>query len=231
MRTVLVSMLTLFLIKNISGQQNKVYIVRAGEVPSEVLPLEARYVFPTFKQGTAHMRDGTVSTAKLNYNIMLDEMQFIDNKGDTLAIAYPETIRSVTIDTTLYFYDKTYFEVVHQEDSFKLAKKQIFVQSPYRTRGGYDVPTAVSSITTYGSINASRGPSALQVKKDVQFHKVVAYVVSDKFNHFFKADKKAFLHIFPGKKVVIENYMKENHIDYFQPTDLEKLLRFCVSLN
>jgi hypothetical protein len=211
--------------------QKKIFIVRAGEVPSEVLPTSAMYVFSTFKPGTVYMRDGSVSTTKLNYNILLNEMHFIGDKGDTLAIAYPETIKNIRIDTTLFVYQKNYLQVVSEVDSFKIAMMQSFLQLPYRTRGGYDAPTAAGSITTYSSISASGANAKLQVKKDVQLEKEVSYYISDKFNHFFKADKKAFLNLFSARKNMIENYLNENSIDYSKVNDLEKLLKFCAKAN
>jgi hypothetical protein len=229
MKVLLAVTMSFFLLDSISGQQTKSYIVKAGERISEAIPADGMYAFPAFKAATVFMRDGSISAARLNYNIFLNEMQFIGNKGDTMAIAYPETIKYISIDTTLYFYDKTYLQVVLQIDSFKLAIKQSFSQAPYRTRGGYDVPTAVSAITTYSSINTSNGSGNLQAKKDVIFERTVSYFISDKFNHFFKADKKSFLNIFSNNKSLIQDYMNRNKTDFFNKNALEKLLKFCVS--
>ncbi|MDQ6813503.1 MAG: hypothetical protein M3040_07205 [Bacteroidota bacterium] len=231
MRLILFFVASLLIFNASSAQQPRIYIVKAGEVPSEVLPVEAMFQYPQFKQGIVYLRDGSASTAKLNYNIMLNEMQFITNRGDTLAIAYPETIKNITIDSTLYYYDKTYIQIIAQVDSFKLGMKQLYVQSPYRTRGGYDAPTAAGAITTYSSISSSSVNARLQIKKDVQFEKEVSYLVSNQFNRFFKADKKSFLNIFPKRKAEIENYMSQYKIEYSKEPDLEKLLKFCVSLN
>lgn len=219
----------LFFINNISAQETKTYVVKAGEMLSDILPFNAIYAFPSFKQGTVFMRDGSISTTKLNYNVFLNEMQFISTNSDTLAIAYPETIKYISIDTAIYFYDKTYLQVVSQIDSFKIAIKQFFVQTPYRTRGGYDVPTATSSITTYGSITSAGTKANLEVKKDVRLEKKTQYFVSDAFNHFYKADKKAFLNIFSLKKGLIQEYLNKNNIDFSRRTDVEKLLKFCIS--
>ncbi|MGI8634053.1 MAG: hypothetical protein ACR2KZ_01485 [Segetibacter sp.] len=228
MRILLAVTLLFSLSKNICGQQTKSYVVKAGEQILDVLPLEAIYAFSDFKSGTVFMRDGSISTAKLNYNVLLNEMQFIGSKGDTMAIAYPETIKYISVDTLLYFYDKTYLQVVSQVDSFKVAIKQSFTQAPYRTRGGYDAPTATSSITTYSSITSNGTRGNLQVKKDVKLEKETSYFISDKFNHFSKADKKAFLNIFPMKKVNIVDYMNKNNVNFSNKDDIEKLLKFCL---
>jgi hypothetical protein len=211
------------------AQQKNTYIVKAGESPADVLPADAIYAFPVFKDGIVNMRDGSSSRQKLNYYVILNEMHFIGTYGDTLAIADPNLIKSITVDTVVYYYDKTFLQVLLQVDSFKLAVKQILLESSYRTRGGYDVPTAISSITTYGSLNKGGSMRQLQLKKDVQFSKETSYFVSDKFNHFFRADRKAFLELFSNKRTMILQFIKENKISFFKESDLKKLLQFCVS--
>jgi len=213
---------------NISAQQRKAYIVKAGETPGEALPAEALYVFPVFIEGIVYLRDGSFSRQKFNYNILQSEMQFISTNGDTLAIADPPMIKNIIIDTVVYYYDKSYLQVISQIDSFKLAIKQRLIQLPYRTRAGYDAPSGVSSITTYGSITARGSVARLQARKDVLFEKEIVYYVSDQFSHFIRADKKAFLNMFGNKKNLIQKYMNENNINYFSKEDLQKLLTFCV---
>lgn len=217
----------LFCVTGIAQQKN-VHIVKAGENPGEVLPADAVYAFPVFKDGIVYMRDGSSSRQKLNYYIILNEMHFIGNNSDTLAIADPDIIKSIVIDTIVYYYDKTYLQVLLQVDSFKLAAKQILLESLYRLRGGYDVPTAISSITTYGSLSKGGPMRRLQIKKDVQFSKETSYFISDKFNHFFRADRKAFLELFSNRRTMILNFIKDNNINFFKESDLKKLLQFCV---
>jgi hypothetical protein len=229
MRGLAIAAIFLLAVTTLSAQDTKRYIVRAGEIPSKVLPAEAVYVLPVFTQGTVYMRDGSRSRQKFNYNIVLDEMQFIGTAGDTLTIAEPAMIKNLVIDSLLFYYEKNYLQVTSQVDSFKIAIKQILVQTPYRTRGGYDAPSATSSITTYSSILSRGSRGLLAVKKDVQFEKERIYFVSDKFDVFYKADKKSFLTIFGTKNDAILIYMKEHEINYHNEADLQKLLAFCVS--
>lgn len=94
------------------AQQEKSYPVKAGEIPGEVLPKEAIYVLPAFATGTAFLKDGTSSMLRFNYNFLLDEMHFINEKGDTLAIADPLLINSVVIDSMVFYYDKGYLREI-----------------------------------------------------------------------------------------------------------------------
>lgn len=229
MRVLAIAVPFLLAVNTLSSQNTKRYVVRAGENPAQVLPAEAMYVLPVFTHGTVYMRDGSTSRQKFNYNIILDEMQFIGPAGDTLTIAEPGMIKNLVIDSLLFYYEKNYLQVISQVDSFKIAIKQVLVQTPYRTRGGYDAPSATSSITTYSSILSRGSRGLLEVKKDVQFEKERFYFVGDKFNTFFKADKKSFLTIFGTKNDAILNYMKEHEINFRNEADLQKLLAFCAS--
>lgn len=215
----------------LSAQPSVKYFVKAGETPAEVLPNEALYVLPVFETGTVFLRDGSFSNLLLNYNFVLDEMQFIGLKSDTLAIATPNLIRKVVIDSLTFYYDKGYLQETFKKDSFNLAIKQMLIQLPDKTHGGYDVSSASSSITTYGTIITNSAMNKLQVKKDVYFEKKYEYFLGDQYHHFVKADKKGFLAIFSLKKESLQKYLKENNINFNKKENIEQLLNYCLTGN
>ncbi len=229
MRLLLIILIAILFNQNVFAQSNAGYVVKAGQVPNKVIPVQAMYVSPVFKPGVVNLSNGTASRQRLNYNIILDEMQFIGSKGDTLTIAEPEMVKSVVFDSLVYYYDKNYLQEIAKVDSFKLAIKQFFVQTPYRTGTGYGATTGAAAIATYTSIGMGNRPRAnLQVDKDVAFNKVAGFFISDRFNHFFKADKKSFLNLFPARKTLIEKYINDNKINFLKPKDLVKLLEFSA---
>ena len=211
------------------AQPRKTYVVLAGEIPKDVLPVEAIYSFPHFKKGIVFLRDGSATSQQLNYNLFLDEMHFIGAQNDTLAIATPETIKSVVFDSATFYFDKNYLQVVTGEGENFLAIKQFLVQSPYRTRGAYDVSSSISSISTYSSTYYNGQMSKLQVKKDVEMEKKKAFFISDRFNHFYPADKKFFYKVFPNKKAELDTYLKEHHVNFYHENDLVSLLKLCAA--
>ncbi|MEO8412498.1 MAG: hypothetical protein ABI472_02520 [Ginsengibacter sp.] len=204
----------------------KEYPVKAGEIPNEVLPNEAMYVFPAFTEGVAWFKNGTSSTQRFNYNFLLDEMHFINEGGDTLAIADPLLISYLVIDSLRFYFDNGYVREIFKKGDYKLALKQQMVQIPYKKRGGYDMPTETGSIETYGSISNSNGKIAhLQVKKDILFRQVNSFYIADSFNHFLRADKKNFYALFASEK--ISNYLEEHKVNFNKKEDLEAMLQFC----
>lgn len=229
MRTLFVLAVYVVSIFPVLAQTQKRYVVKAGEAPLEVLPVEAKYIFPDFKKGTATMRDGTSSSQQFNYNFILDEIQFLSSKGETLAIAEPVTLKNVVIDTITFYYHKTYLQEVYAAASFKLAAKLMLVKTSEKKIGGYEMPLHSGAVITYGTVGGnSSNYYRLNLNKDVYFEKVVQYYLGDAFNHFVRADKKGFQNVFPLKRVALQKYLKENHIDYTSINDLKKLLKFCA---
>ena len=224
-------LLTIFLAYSLTISAQKRYLVKAGESPLEVLPNEAVYVFPAFTAGTALLRDGTTSSQQFNYNFVLDEMQFLNAKGETLTIAEPVTIRSILIDSVTFYYDKTYLQEVYKAGTFKLAVKRTLVKTSDKKIGGYNMALGSGAITTYGSMRTTGSNSSyqkLRLNKDVYFEKSEAYYLGDEFNHFVKADKKGFLNMFSLKNDVLQKYLKGNDIEYHSLDDLKKLLKVCA---
>jgi hypothetical protein len=207
------------------AQRGKLYPVRLGEIPNEVLPPEAIYLFPKFHEGTAWLRNGTSSVKQFNYNFLLDEMHFIGDAKDTLAIAEPTLVKYFQVDSTIFYYDKGYLREIDKEDAYRLAVKQQMVQVADKTHGGYDEPSAVSAIKTYGTINNNGQRYQLQVKKDVQFQEMVSYYITSDFNPFVRASKRNFHILFPEKE--ISAFIKEHKTNFNKAEDLIALLRFC----
>lgn len=226
MRILLLVAIFVFCLNNVSAQI-KVYPVKVGEIPNKVLPNEAMYVLPAFAKGIVLLRDGTSSTYLFNYNYLLDEMHFIAERGDTLAIADPILISSVVIDSMLFYYDKGYVIVVLKIGNYKLAVKQQMVQVADKTRGGYDVASGSSAIKTYGTIsNQNSMMYRLQVQKDVVFQKETSFYIADASNHFLRASKKNFYTLFGEKRM--PEYLKKHKVNFSNEEDLKALMRFCL---
>jgi hypothetical protein len=228
MRVVLM-VASLFVSFAITAQTKKAYIVHAGEVPAEVLPVEALYSFPHFKKGIVFLRDGTATSQMLNYNLLLDEMHFISATNDTLAIATPETVKSVVLDSTSFYFDKNYFQVLWEAGAYKLAIKQFLLQTTYGKRSAYGISTSISSIETYSSTYYNGQMFKLEIKKDVEMEKKSMYFISDRFNHFYPAEKKYFYKVFPNKKAELDSFLKEHPVNFQNQKELIELINICIA--
>ena len=69
------------------AQDSGTIFIAADKNVSEVLTPEKIYHYPQFTNGKIFFRDGTTSQARLNYNYLNGEIEFITQEKDTLAIA------------------------------------------------------------------------------------------------------------------------------------------------
>ena len=76
--------------------------VKAGEEVSKAIPAGQRYRYEGFQPESIKYLSGTVSNGRLNYNLLLGEMQFIDPEGDTLSLAGETTLDHVRVGMTCF---------------------------------------------------------------------------------------------------------------------------------
>ena len=227
MRIQLIVAVCIFCIVKASAQTEKMYAVKIGEIPNQVIPGEAIYLLPRFTQGTVFLKNGSSSKQLLNFNSLLDEMHFINEQGDTLAIAEPALVNLVEIDSIKLYYDLGYLQQIFTRGNYKLAVKQTWKQMPDKKTAGYDIASSTGSIKTYSTINNSNGSiGKLRVGKDVLYTKENSFYIGDKFNHFKRANKKSFYILFEDKNIT--QYLKKHRVDFNKENDLKALLQFCA---
>ncbi|HET9435110.1 MAG TPA: hypothetical protein VFO37_15195, partial [Chitinophagaceae bacterium] len=95
-----------------SHAQDSAIVIRAGTSVNESVSTKDLYQYPQFVFGKVFFKPGDSAMAKLNYNRLFDEMQFIDFKGDTLSIANEATIRLIRINNDVFYYDNGYVQLI-----------------------------------------------------------------------------------------------------------------------
>ena len=69
----------LYLSVSLSAQKYEPVVVKAGTKILDYFPFQERYRFPAFTPGQITFKNGNVSTIKLNYNLLMDNMEFIQS--------------------------------------------------------------------------------------------------------------------------------------------------------
>ena len=69
----------------------------------------APYRFPAFAQGMVFLRNKDTVSIYLNYNVVRNEMQFINGHGDTLKLKDPLTVTKIFIKEEEFYYNKVYY--------------------------------------------------------------------------------------------------------------------------
>ena len=234
MKALLLLLFILIGYSDLSAQDSTFVTVKAGNRIKDVLTSTDIFFYPQFTSGKVFFMDGTKAAAKMNYTRLYDQMLFIGNKGDTLALADEKIIKFISIDQDTFYFDEGYIRLIANNGVVKLAEKQVWVVADVRKIGTHNRSTstvAVTSLSNYSDETARAKSYDLLINEDILMRKETQYYFGDEYNHFVRAGKKKLLLLFPKEQLSIENYLKENKVNFDKKDDLEKLAQFLGQLH
>jgi hypothetical protein len=205
--------------------------VKAGTRVIDYFPFQERYRYPEFIQGKVQFRNGMFTAAKLNYNILLGEMQFIQ-KRDTLAIGNVKDIDHVEIDLDTFYFDNGYLEILAGNGRATMAVKQYVKFMDVKKSGAYGDKNSTGAIDTYSSVTLGQGNRnyKLIINEDIVLSRNTEYYIGDPQNGFLPYRKNYITRLFPQQRSEIENYLKRNPVDFKEEDDLLRLTGFLIDL-
>ena len=229
------SLTVLFLVAApwVSAQSNAV-LVKAGDDVSKTIPKKEQLRYPEFQDGQLVYPQGKRSNViKLNYNLLVGAMQFIDHKGDTLFIPEDSNIfKYVQINRDLYYHDfmQGYFEILTREDPIKLLgqTKWRIVRKEAVVNNGYGNSSSVSN-TEYSSRRSD--VNTFVQNENSLFKKELYYFLLGRKDKIYKANKAGFVKAFAEYKKQVRLFFADEEIDFQNEGDLKKLLEFCNTLD
>jgi hypothetical protein len=221
----------LLYVKNNFAQDSSRILVKADEEISDIITPEKIYQYPKFSKGKIIFRDHRITEAMLNYNYLNSEIEFINPSNDTLAIASHQkpTIQLIILNNDTFYYDNGYLQQVLQTPLGKLAKKSILIVLKKDLVGAYGQSTNTTkaeTIATFKDYYGSTTTPSVKGRENVTFAYKNEFFWGDKYSAFLPANKNNLIKLFPSKKEMISNYLKENHVDFKNSEALKKLLLF-----
>jgi len=231
------SLLLLFILigyTDLSAQDSTFVTIKTGQSVKDVLTTSDIYHYPQFTNGKVFLRDGSMALGKMNYNRLYGQMLFINPIGDTLALADEKNIKFIVIDKDTFYYDGGYLRLMANGGVVKLTEKQIWVLADIRKIGTHNRPTTTVAVTSFSSYTDGRDAAKskdLIMNEDVVLRKETQYYFGDKYNLFVPASKKGLLQIFPKEQREIDNYLKENKVNFNKKEDVEKLYQFLLQFH
>lgn len=223
MRPLLVCLL-LFAGNYLLKAQDSFVRIKPGENAAKIMAKEI-YVYPEFTQGNAIFRDGKVNSGKLNYNMLVNEMHFINENGDTLSLTNEKTLRYLAIGADTFYYDNFFLQQLASGESLKLLRRRRIKIADKQKIGAYDQPTSNSAINSYSTFSDGLRMYNLNVREEVIMNKQTLYFFGDKYNSFLPATRKSLLKFFGKNHQLIENYLDNNHPDFNNEQDLLKMVQ------
>lgn len=211
---------------------NYTFIQAQGQPPQirGMLPEKGIYRFPAFIEGSIVFRNGIISSARLNYNVSLDEMHFINQDGDTLSVAEPVTISFISTGNSRFYYDKGYLQTIDTSGAIILAFKQSLASQQMRT-GAYGMTTPHEGIRNYTFFTGNGQRYKLGEDEEIKVTSRENYFFGDAYGHFKKAGKEFIYDHYEKHQADLKEFIKTNHINFNDLKDLERLMQFCKKID
>lgn len=227
MRTKNLFLLAIFCCAYATTLGQEVVNVKADQEINQVFTVKDLYRYEQFLLGMVQFRDGTSAEAKLNYHKLFEQMLFIDDKGDSLAVGNPETIKSITIGKDTFYYNKEFFvELISSTSSVRLAKRQVLQQIDEQKIGAYGQSYTNNSTVANKNYYTVDGKPRLNVGEGTLFSQKSEYYMSYKQDDFVLATKKNVEKLFDDKAKDVKSYIKTNSINFANENDLKNLMQF-----
>ena len=216
----------------VSAQNKQILEATSGEDLSEKVSAQMQYLFPEFTNGDVFYK-GNKGSGKLNYNMLLGEMQFVEN-NQIQTLDNVKDVILVTINNRKFypFNDKEFTESLLTTGDYQLRVRRKGNVASHGKKGAYGTYSATSSITSYSSIKSDSHMYDLSVKEEVLISlNSFYYIVGTNGKHVQIRNIKAFVKFFPSYHAQIEQFVKDRNIRFDHEDDLKALLEYCSKLS
>jgi hypothetical protein len=213
---------TLFLFSCLSAQKYESITVKAGTKVRDWFPYQQRYIYPQFISGKVFLKNGSSSSATLNFDLLLGEIAFL--KGlDTVIINRKNDIGIITIEQDTFIYRDVYYKMIHSGRVKVCAKDRIKLIEIVK-QGAFGTPNRSSAGESYSSTMINGNFINLVTTDDMVYRRDVEFYILTKNNELVIFRKKNVIELYLNKKAEIENYLKSNKVNFESQKDI---LRFA----
>jgi hypothetical protein len=207
------------------AQDNKVYVINPGEKINWVIPFAELYEYPAFKQGIVFFRNKTTGGGSMNYSHLSQEMFFIDNKGDTLAISEPKEVDSVMIGTDVFYnHADGFIKLDSSTSDARLGENIFFAVINRQMVGLYGQATNTSGNTIHNRFTSTSAAANLTVENIISLSKRQVFYISKRPNVFSQVNKKNISNVYGKKQNAFNVYMQLNDVNLSKRSDIVKLM-------
>jgi len=215
----------------VSAQNRQIVEAASGEDLGKKASVQIQFLFPEFTNGDVFY-NGYKGSGKLNYNMLLGEMQFLEN-NQVLALANVKDVIVVSINNRKFypFNNKEFTEELMSTGNYQLRVRRKGNAAQYSKKGAYGTTSSTSSITSYSSIISDGRQFDLNVIEEVLISlNCFYYLVGTNGKHVLIKNIKTFTKQFPAYRAQIEKFVKDNGTRFDQEEDLKALLKFYSKL-
>ena len=214
--------------------QQSIKKIESGKDLEDFTTLGQQYLFAEFEEGTVLKKDGSYARGKMNYNLVVGEMQFIDpQKEEVLALAEITNVAAVSILGRFFvpFSSKGEFLEILTDGTGSLGVKRRTVARPYGKEGAYGTINTSSSIESIQTVTSDGKPETISVSDYKLITSQSLYYLLTNGKSKLILNKKTILNAYPkSTHSQIELFITEGNIDLRKEDDLIALIDFCNQL-
>ena len=190
-------------------------------------------IFPQFEKGTVSFKNGTISTAMLNYDMIMQEMLFIDADINVMAISEPSEVLVVIINGRRFLpaSKSGFYEEIQAGTGHFFIQRKAYLLSEGK-RSGYGGYSQTSSINTIDVLQNTGSGRTIRLNLDEKFKlktEYFYYLQSGK-NYKVFSSAKSLGKLFKGQGSKIEAFAKEQSINFSNIDDISRIVEYGYSL-
>lgn len=199
-----------------------------GEDLQQYLLDSVKFVSPEFQAGVITFSDGGYSRGPVNISTIEQCVYFISPEGEYQVLANEDQVSRVSLRGRMFIKSRYgYVEILQTDGDVSLGavRRTSFFET--EKKGAYGMVSQTTSVTTIGSLQANGTMYTLGVDQTTPFsYKIIPYLYKD--GKVYLSNKKSFQKCFPAKKAEIDQYLKENTVDFEKLEDVKGLFDALV---
>jgi hypothetical protein len=188
------------------------------------------FMYPEFIEGVVYYKNGQQFKRLLNYNRMLKTIQFIDEKGDTLAIDNEAAVKTITVKDDEFIYFPNCLQAIAKNERLGLYKHEELRIADIRRKGLYGAPNSSGSYESINQVYTWMNSYQLDINELLLLSKTTTFYIVTAHDELLTANRKNVLAQFTDNKTKISDFIKAKKISFTNETDLEQLSDYIRSL-
>jgi hypothetical protein len=215
----------MILSSNLSAQVKK-FTIPPQEIVGSIITDKESYLHPAFETGTVLFQSGATSAGILNYHSLYDEIHYISKRKDTLSISNEADLTYITILNDTFYYSGGFVKLLASAKDIKLVvKNTITLSEKQKSTGGYGY-SSTAGIESFNAIESKRIFRTLSSNELMIFIQEPLYFFYDRDLKLAVANKNNLMSVYRPSKKILENYLKENPVNFKKEADLLRLMQF-----
>jgi hypothetical protein len=224
MKKILFFLVVVFNVFTTQGQQVENTAVNGKEV-FEFIAKEG-YKYPSFQKGKVFFTNSDPGGGRLNYNYLLQTMQFLGDKGDTLVFADESNINYIGIGSDTFFYNRGFFEKLAGNSKSKLFKKSSLKVNEPQKLGAFGKAAITTNVVSTDLLRGDGSPYNLDINEEFRFVKKTSFYVSLGNKEFKELNKRNIEVLFSDKATQVNDFITEHKINLNNEQDVLTLFAF-----